>query len=166
MRSTGEVLGLSESYGEAFYKAQEAVQSKLPLSGTVLISVNRKDKAEVVEVAKLFHENNFRIIATEGSCQLINEAGIPAEKVKKLCEGRPNVLDEITNGKVDIIVNSPVGKDSVYDDSYLRKAAIKGRIPYCTTMAAAMAAATGIHAVNNHDGGKIASLQELHGRIK
>ena len=166
MRSTGEVLGLSESYGEAFYKAQEAVQSKLPLSGTVLISVNRKDKAEVVEVAKLFYENNFRIIATEGTCQLINEAGIPAEKVKKLCEGRPNVLDEITNGKVDIIVNSPVGKDSVYDDSYLRKAAIKGRIPYCTTMAAAMAAATGIHAVNNHDGGKIASLQELHGRIK
>ena len=82
MRSTGEVLGLSESYGEAFYKAQEAVQSKLPLSGTVLISVNRKDKAEVVEVAKLFHENNFRIIATEGTCQLINEAGIPAEKVK------------------------------------------------------------------------------------
>ena len=78
MRSTGEVLGLSESYGEAFYKAQEAVQSKLPLSGTVLISVNRKDKAEVVEVAKLFHENNFRIIATEGTCQLINEAGIPA----------------------------------------------------------------------------------------
>ena len=107
----------------------------------MLISVNRKDKAEVVEVAKLFHENNFRIIATEGTCQLINEAGIPAEKVKKLCEGRPNVLDEITNGKVDIIVNSPVGKDSVYDDSYLRKAAIKGRIPYCTTMAAAMAAA-------------------------
>ena len=166
MSSTGEVLGLSESYGEAFYKAQEAVQSKLPLSGTVLISVNRKDKAEVVEVAKLFHENNFRIIATEGTCQLINEAGIPAEKVKQLCEGRPNVLDEITNGKVDIIVNSPVGKDSVYDDSYLRKAAIKGRIPYCTTMAAAMAAATGIHAVNNLDGGKIASLQELHGRIK
>ncbi len=166
MRSTGEVLGLSESYGEAFYKAQEAVQSKLPLSGTVLISVNRKDKAEVVKVAKLFHENNFRIIATEGTCNLINEAGIPAEKVKKLYEGRPNVLDEITNGKVDLIVNSPVGKDSVYDDSYLRKAAIKGRIPYCTTMAAAMAAATGIHAVNNHDGGKIASLQELHSRIK
>ena len=166
MRSTGEVLGLSESYGEAFYKAQEAVQSKLPLSGTVLISVNRKDKAEVVEVAKLFHENNFHILATEGTCDLINEAGIPAEKVKKLYEGRPNVLDEITNGKVDIIVNSPVGKDSVYDDSYLRKAAIKGRIPYCTTMAAAMAAATGIHAVNNHDGGKIASLQELHSRIK
>ena len=86
--------------------------------------------------------------------------------MKKLYEGRPNVLDEITNGKVDLIVNSPVGKDSVYDDSYLRKAAIKGRIPYCTTMAAAMAAATGIHAVNNHDGGKIASLQELHSRIK
>ena len=110
MRSTGEVLGLSPYYGKAFYKAQEATQSRLPLSGTVLISVNRKDKAEVVEVARQFAENGFKIVATETTCKLINEAGIPAERVNKLQEGRPNILDLITNGKIDLIINSPVGK--------------------------------------------------------
>jgi len=165
MRSTGEVLGLSASYGEAFCKAQEAVQAKLPLSGTVLISVNRKDKAEVVEVAKAFAENGFRILATKHTYQLISEAGIPAEQVKKLCEGRPNVLDLITNGKIDIVVNSPVGKDSVHDDSYLRKAAIKAKIPYHTTIAAARAAAEGIHYIKNHECSEVKSLQELHKEI-
>ena len=165
MRSTGEVLGLSASYGEAFCKAQEAVQAKLPLSGTLLISVNRKDKAEVVEVAKAFAENGFRILATKHTYQLISEAGIPAEQVKKLCEGRPNVLDLITNGKIDIVVNSPVGKDSVHDDSYLRKAAIKAKIPYHTTIAAARAAAEGIHYIKNHECSEVKSLQELHKEI-
>src|SRR5699024_10942658 len=125
MRSTGEVLGLSASYGEAFYKAQEAASLELPLEGTVLISVNRKDKEEVVDVAKLFAENGFRILATEGNYKVITAAGIAAEKVKKINEGRPNVYDLITNGKIDIVINSPVGKDSTIDDSYLRKAAIK-----------------------------------------
>lgn len=165
MRSTGEVLGLSSSYGEAFYKAQEAAQSKLPLEGTVLISVNRKDKEEVVEVARLFHEDGFRIVATGGTCGLIREAGIPAEYVKKLSEGRPNTLDLITNGKIDLIVNSPVGKDSVNDDSYLRKAAIKGKIPYMTTIAAARATAKGIRYVKTHENGEVKSLQELHSEI-
>ena len=141
MRSTGEVLGLSKSYGEAFYKAQEGVGAKLPLGGTVLISVNRKDKEEVVEVAKAFADDGFKILATENTCKLIKEAGIEAEKVNKLSEGRPNILDLITNGNIDIIVNSPVGKDSVNDDSYLRKGAIKAKIPYYTTIAAAKAAA-------------------------
>ena len=100
MRSTGEVLGLSPSYGEAFFKAQEATQSKLPLGGTVLISVNRKDKAEVVEVAKKFADNGFKIVATEGTCELIRSAGIEAERVLKLTEGRPNILDLITNNKI------------------------------------------------------------------
>ena len=112
MRSTGEVLGLSKSYGEAFYKAQEGVGAKLPLGGTVLISVNRKDKEEVVEVAKAFADDGFKILATENTCKLIKEAGIEAEKVNKLSEGRPNILDLITNGNIDIIVNSPVGKDA------------------------------------------------------
>lgn len=137
MRSTGEVLGLSASYGEAFYKAQEATQSKLPLKGTVLISVNRKDKAEVAEVAKMFAEDGFKILATGNTYEIIREAGIEAEKVKKLYEGRPNILDMITNGNIDLIVNSPVGKDSLHDDSYLRKAAIKAKVPYITTIAAA-----------------------------
>ena len=166
MRSTGEVLGLSKSVGEAFFKAQEATQTKLPLGGTVLISVNRKDKAEVVDVAKLFNEAGFRIIATGNTCDLITAAGIPAEKVKKLYEGRPNILDMITNGEIDLIVNSPIGADSVHDDSYLRKAAIKGKIPYMTTIAAARATAEGILYVQKAGQGEVHSLQSLHSMIK
>ncbi len=165
MRSTGEVLGLSPSYGEAFFKAQEATQSKLPLEGTVLISVNNKDKAEVVDVARAFHENGFKIVATGTTHRLITEAGIPAEKVKKLYEGRPNILDAITNGDYQLIVNSPAGKESVHDDSYLRKAAIKGKIPYMTTMAAAKATAEGIRHIKAHGNSTVKSLQELHAEI-
>ena len=166
MRSTGEVLGLSRSYGEAFYKAQEATQSKLPLEGTVLISVNRKDREEVVEVAKQFADCGFHIIATGNTYELITNAGIPADKVNKLYEGRPNILDLITNGKIDLIVNSPVGKDSIHDDSYLRKAAIKAKIPYMTTIAAAKATASGIQYVKSHGDSDVKSLQMLHGEIK
>ncbi len=166
MRSTGEVLGLSPHYGEAFYKAQEAAQAKLPLGGTVLISVNRKDKAEVVEVARHFAEDGFKIIATETTCRLINEAGIEAERVNKLQEGRPNILDMITNGNIDLIVNSPVGKDSIHDDSYLRKSAIKAKVPYMTTIAAAKATAKGINYVKRHGQGDVKSLQQLHSEIK
>ena len=165
MRSTGEVLGLSHSYGEAFIKAQEAVQAKPPLSGTVLISVNRKDKDEVVDVAKMFADNGFHILATKHTCELIKSAGIPAEQVKKLYEGRPNILDLITNGKIDIVVNSPVGKDSVHDDSYLRKAAIKARVPYYTTIAAAKAAVEGIHYIKTHSSSEVESLQDYHAEI-
>ena len=165
MRSTGEVLGLSPSYGEAFYKAQEATQSKLPLEGTVLISVNNKDKAEVVDVAREFHESGFKIVATGSTHKLITEAGIPADKVKKLSEGRPNILDAITNGDYQLIVNSPAGKEAVTDDSYLRKAAIKGKIPYMTTMAAAKATAEGIRYIKEHGHSDVKSLQELHSEI-
>ena len=165
MRSTGEVLGLSASYGEAFYKAQEATQTRLPLEGTVLISVSRKDKPEVAEIAKSFAEDGFKIIATGTTYDLIRENGIEADKVKKMYEGRPNVLDLITNGKIDLIVNTPVGKDSVHDDSYLRKAAIKAKIPYMTTMAAARTTAKGIKYIKEHGSGDVKSLQELHGEI-
>ncbi len=165
MRSTGEVLGLSRSYGEAFFKAQEAVQSKLPLEGTVLISVNKKDKDEVVEVARSLSGDGFKIVATEGTYNLITAAGIPAEKVKKLYEGRPNVWDMITNGDFDLIINSPVGKDSVHDDSYLRKAAIKAKAPYITTVAAAKVTAEGIHYLKTHKSSEVKSLQELHSEI-
>ncbi len=165
MRSTGEVLGLSASWGEAFYKSQEATQSSLPLKGTVLISVNRKDKTEVVDVARSLSEDGFQIVATGNTYELIREAGIEAEKVNKLYEGRPNILDMITNGKIDLIINSPVGKDSVHDDSYLRKAAIKAKIPYMTTIAAAKATASGIKYVKAHGNGEVKSLQELHSQI-
>ena len=166
MRSTGEVLGLSPSVGEAFFKTQEATRTRLPLSGTVLISVNRKDREEVVEIAKAFNEAGFRILATGNTCELINGAGIEAQLVKKLYEGRPNVLDLITNGEIDLIVNSPVGSDSVHDDSYLRKAAIKAKIPYMTTIAAARATAEGILYVQKHGNAEVQSLQALHGQIK
>ena len=165
MRSTGEVLGLSPSYGEAFFKAQEATQSKLPTEGTVLISVNNKDKAEVVDIAKAFHEVGFKIVATGNTHKLITESGIPAEKIKKLYEGRPNTLDAITNGDYQLIINSPAGKESVSDDSYLRKAAIKGKVPYMTTMAAAKATAEGIRHIKEHGNSEVKSLQELHSEI-
>ena len=165
MRSTGEVLGLSSHYGEAFYKAEEGVSSKLPLEGTVLISVNRKDKEEVVDVAGSFVNDGFKILATGGTYDLIAEAGLPVTKIKKLYEGRPNILDAITNGEIDLIINSPVGKESVHDDSYLRKAAIKARIPYMTTMAAAKATAEGIAYVKKNGSSEVRSLQELHSLI-
>ena len=166
MRSTGEVLGLSTYYGEAFYKAQEATQTTLPLEGTVLISVNRKDKEEVVEVAKLLESDGFKILATEGTYKELTKEGVQATQVKKLYEGRPNIADMITNGDIDLIINSPVGKDSVNDDSYLRKSAIKKKIPYMTTIAAARATAKGIHYVKEHGNGEVKSLQQLHSEIK
>ncbi|MCI9048012.1 MAG: carbamoyl-phosphate synthase large subunit [Hungatella sp.] len=165
MRSTGEVLGLSRSFGEAFYKAQEATQSKLPLEGTVLISVNAKDKPEVTDIARSFAQDGFTIVATGRTYDLICQAGIPAKKVKKLYEGRPNILDMITNGQIQLIINSPAGKDSRHDDSYLRKAAIKAKIPYMTTMAAARATASGIHYVKTCGHGDVRSLQQLHSEI-
>ena len=165
MRSTGEVLGLSRSYGEAFYKAQEATQSRLPLEGTVLISVNAKDKPEVAEIAKSLARDGFTVVATGRTYDLICQAGIPAKKVKKLYEGRPNILDMITNGQIQLIINSPAGKDSRHDDSYLRKAAIKAKIPYMTTMAAAKATASGIHYVKTCGQGDVKSLQQLHSEI-
>ena len=165
MRSTGEALGLSKSYGEAFFKAQEAIQSKLPLEGTVLMSISDKDKDEVTEVARSFAQDGFKIVATGGTCDLIVSAGIPAEKVKKLSEGRPNVADLITNGEIQLIVNTPKGKAGIADDSYLRKTAIKAKVPYITTMAAAKATAEGIHYVKTHKNSELKSLQELHSEI-
>ncbi len=166
MRSTGEVLGLSPSYGEAFYKAQEATQSILPLEGNVLISVNRRDKDMAIEVARKLSNEGFKIYATGTTHEKITEAGIEATFVKKLQEGRPNVYDLITNGDIQLVVNSPVGKDSQTDDSYLRKAAIKAGVPYITTMAGAMATADGIHKVKKGIDNQVKSLQELHSEIK
>jgi carbamoyl-phosphate synthase large subunit len=166
MRSTGEVLGLSESFGEAFYKSQEAAGTKIPLNGTVLISVNDRDKAEVVEVAKGFAECGFKILATGGTYDLITSNHIPAEKIFKLYQGRPNILDAVTNGKIDIIVNTPIDKKSAQDDSYIRKAAIKARISYVTTMAAAKATIAGIKQMKSNQAAGVKSLQEIHKGIQ
>ena len=165
MRSTGEVLGLSANFGEAFYKSQEATQTKLPLSGTVLISVSDRDKPDLVEVAQGFHECGFHIMATSGTYMAITKAGIPAEKVNKISEGRPNILDMIANRKINMIINTPVGKQSTSDDSYIRKAAIKNRISNMTTMAAAKASIEGIKAVKKSGALEVKSLQEFHRTI-
>ena len=165
MRSTGEVLGLSASCGEAFYKSQEAIQSKLPLEGTALISVNSRDKDEITEVAKSLEADGFKIVATSGTYARLTEAGVKVEKVNKLLEGRPNISDMIANGEIQLIINSPRDKDSMADDSYLRKAAIKAKVPYMTTAAAAKATADGIHYVKEHGCGELKSLQTLHSEI-
>ena len=166
MRSTGEVLGIAESTGLAFYKAQEASKSILPQEGTVLISLNKADKPEVVDLAEAFHKAGFNIMATSGNHDRITAAGIPAQMVKKLYEGRPNIVDYITNGDIQLVVNSPVGKDSIHDDSYLRKTAVKNRVTYITTAAAARAAAEGVEYVRSHGQGEVKSLQEWHELIK
>ena len=166
MRSTGEVLSMSSNFGEAFFKAQEATQSKLPTEGTVFMSIGDREKPELIEVAKGFDECGFKIIATGRTCDMIREAGIEAEKVAKIDEGRPNVLDVISNKKVDLIINTPVGKKGATDDSYIRKAAIKNKIPYMTTMAAAKATVEGIHAVKNGKALPVKSLQEFHAEIQ
>ena len=165
MRSTGEVLGLSPYWGEAFFKSQEAIQSKLPLEGKVLISVSDKDKDELVELAKGFKENGFEILASKGTYKLITDNGIEAKEVKKLKEGRPNMMDIILNGEVDLIINTPRGSESAADDSYLRKAAIKKKIPYMTTMAAAKATVNGIKTIKERGNSEVKSLQSLHAQI-
>ncbi len=166
MRSTGEVLGISEHFGEAFVKAQEATQTRLPMEGTVLISVNRKDKSEVVDIAATFAEAGFKILATGGTADKLTENGIECERINKLREGRPNINDAITNGKIDLILNTASGRESADDDSYIRKAAIRSKIPYMTTMAAGRATAEGILYVKKNGGeSNIESLQGWHKRI-
>ena len=165
MRSTGEVLGISRSFGEAYYKAQEATQTRLPVEGTVLLSVCDRDKPELIEIAKAFSDIGFNIIATGKTYEMIQQAGIPAKHVLKLYEGRPNIADLIANGDIQLIINTPAGKDSVTDDSYIRKAAIKHRIPYITTMAAAKASAEGIKAIKENTHLGVRSLQSHHADI-
>ena len=165
MRSTGEVLGMASDFGEAFFKAEEATQTRLPLEGKVLISVNDRDKSELVEVARGFHECGFEIIATGGTYDMIVGAGIPAVKIFKLQQGRPNVLDAITNNEVSIVINTPDDKKGAMDDSYIRKGVIKAGIPYVTTMAAAKASIAGIKARQNSEG-SVKSLQQYHSEIE
>ena len=167
MRSTGEVLGLSTNVGEAFYKAQEATQTRLPKEGTVLFSVSRKDKPEVVDVARTFEKCGFRIVATGTTYELLIANGIKAERINKMQEGRPNIVDEVMNGKIQLIINTPATQEEkIFDDSYVRKTAIRAKVPYMTTMAAAKATAEGIEAVLKYGEIGVMSLQEIHKAIK
>ena len=165
MRSTGEVLGLADSFGLAYYKAQEATGQSLPSEGTVLITVEEKDKGGMLEVARAFAGIGFKIKASEGTHQYFADHGIAAERILKMHEGRPNIVDAIKNGEIQLVINTPTGRLSKYDDSYIRKAAIKYKIPYITTVAAAVAAVKGIAACRlGH--GRAKSLQSYHAEIK
>ncbi len=164
MRSTGEVLGIAESFGLAFFKAQEAAKQDLPVSGTVLISVSGRERPAVLEVAEEFDRLGMKILATQGTHAFLKQRGIESECVKKLSEGRPNILDKIKNREINLIVNTPVGKLSKHDDSYIRKAAINHKVPYITTLAAAKAAALGIFEWRQKSA-TVKSLQDYHGDI-
>ncbi len=165
MRSTGEVLGMSETVGNAFYKAQEATQLPLPDSGTVFLSVNDRDKKDVVEVAKAFADLGYKLVATSGTCQLLTEQGVPCQPVKKIHEGRPSIADAMTNGEIAIVINTPDSKLSKHDDSYIRKTAVRRKIPCFTTITAALAAANGIRE-HRHTIPSVKSLQAFHADIK
>jgi len=165
MRSTGEVLGMANSFGLAFYKAQEAAQSHLPLEGTVLITVADRDKPAVLDVARRFADLGFRIKATQGTHALLAANGIPAEPILKMREGRPNLVDAILDGGIQLVINTPRGKVGTEDDSYIRITAIRRKVSYITTLAAAAAAAKGIAAFRQGHG-QAKSLQSYHADIK
>ncbi len=163
MRSTGEVLGLAESFGLAFFKSQEAANTKLPTSGGVLLTVSPADRPAVNDVAKRFATLGFKIYATEGTHEHLKTLGIESVKVNKVHEGRPNLTDVMKNGDIQLIVNTPAGKHGSTDDSYIRKTAIRLRLPYITTIAAAGAAAKGVEAIKKGDEA-VKSLQEYQKR--
>jgi len=164
MKSTGEVLGIAKSFGLAFWKAQEAI-SILPTTGTVLITVSERDHNAAAEVARQFANLGFKIKATTGTYEVLKSYGVTAETILKEHEGRPNITDAIKNKEIQLVINTPAGKMSRYDDSYIRKAAIKYKVPYITTLTAAIAAAKGIAAYRE---GKsdVRSLQSYHADIK
>ncbi len=161
MRSTGEVLGLADSFGLAYYKAEEAALSRLPLEGTVLITVADRDKPAVLEVARRFVDLGFKIKATQGTHALLTANGIPAEPILKMREGRPNIADAIVNGEIQLVINTPKGRFGAEDDSYIRLTAVRHKVSYITTLAAAAAAAKGIAAFREGRG-QVKSLQEYH----
>ncbi len=165
MRSTGEVLGLADSYGMAFFKSQEATTSPLPIRGTVLITIADRDKDRILEASGNFRDMGFKILSTGGTRQFLMSHGIEAELILKVHQGRPNIVDAIKNKEIDLVVNTPAGRLSEYDDSYIRKNAIKYRIPYITTTSAALSATKGIKERQN---GKyqVRSLQEYHSAIE
>jgi len=164
MRSTGEVLGLADSFPMAFYKAEEAARQTLPDRGSVLITVAGKDRQGALSVAQQFANLGFEIRATQGTHEFLAANGVKTDLILKLHEGRPNIDDAIKNGQIQLVINTPIGKASQYDDSYIRKAAIKYKVPYITTIAAASAAAKGIAAFAKGRSG-VKSLQEYHAEI-
>jgi carbamoyl-phosphate synthase large subunit len=165
MRSTGEVLGMADSFGMAFCKAQDAAQQHLPENGTVLVTVSDRDKQGALQIARRFKGLGFKVLATRGTHKFLTDNDLEAEVIEKLHEGRPNIVDAIKNGQIQLVINTPAGRLSQYDDSYIRKAAIKYKVPHITTIAAAVAAARGIEA-SRRGKSTVKSLQSYHADLR
>jgi carbamoyl-phosphate synthase large subunit len=163
MRSTGEVMGVAKGFGQAFAKAQLAAGQRLPRKGAIFLSVSDRDKRHVATVAKELHALGFRLIATRGTAAALVAAGVPAERVYKVNEGRPNIVDLVKTGKVDMVINTPLGRESFYDERSIRRAAIRYNIPCITTLSAANAAARGIRSLIEQSI-EVHSLQSLHAK--
>src|SRR6516225_9339329 len=162
MRSTGEVMGISTSFGQAFAKAQLAAGQKLPSSGTVFLSVNDRDKKHLTTIGKELASLGFRIVATRGTSAALHASGVPCDEVFKVNEGRPNIVDLIKTGKIHLVINTPLGRESFYDEKSIRRASIRYNIPCITTLSAAHAAVRGIHSLVELQR-EVACLQDLHG---
>jgi carbamoyl-phosphate synthase large subunit len=163
MRSTGEVMGIATSFPQAFAKAQAGAGASLPNAGTVFISVNDREKPNVVPIAAALAGAGFHLIATRGTAAAVQAAGIPVETVFKVNEGRPNIIDWIKTGKVQMVINTPLGRESFYDEISIRRAAIRYNLPCITTLSAAHAAALAIREQQTHSF-EVAALQDLHRR--
>ena len=161
MRSTGEVMGIDESFGLAFAKAQLAAGQRLPVEGTVFISVNDRDKENVLPSAKILHDQGFAILATKGTAEFLSEHGVPAKRVLKVIEGRPNVVDHIINGDIDLVLNTVTGKRTVHDSKSIRETALLYNVPYTTTVAGARACAEAIREMRHH-GLDVRCIQDYH----
>jgi carbamoyl-phosphate synthase large subunit len=163
MRSTGEVMGIAKGFGQAFAKAQLAAEQRLPRQGTLFISVSDRDKRHVGTLGRELAALGFKLVATRGTAAALHAAGIVAETVYKVNEGRPNIVDLVKTGKINLIINTPLGRESFYDEKSIRRAAIRYKVPCITTISAAHAAARGIRALQEH-GFEVAALQDLHAK--
>jgi carbamoyl-phosphate synthase large subunit len=161
MRSTGEVMGIADSFGMAFAKAQISADGALPLEGSVFVTVNDHDKANVTPIARRFHALGFKMLATDGTARYLRARGIPTERVLKVYEGRPNAVDLLVSGQIQLLINTPLGKLTQQDDYTIRRAALQHRVPYTTTLSAASAACDAIIALRSR-AGEVRPLQEWH----
>nr|HPJ40518.1 carbamoyl-phosphate synthase large subunit [Spirochaetota bacterium] len=166
MRSTGEVMGIAGNFHEAFYKAEMAAGTMLPNDGTIFISINEKSKQELIEEMRMLHQRGFRLVATEGTAKHFGTHGIPCDTIKKVHEGRPNIVDLVKNEEVGLIINTPSGKITKYDAFTIRQVAVRYNIPIMTTLPAARAAIRGILAVKNNNDLSVRPIQEYHAEVK
>jgi carbamoyl-phosphate synthase large subunit len=161
MRSTGEVMGIADSFGMAFAKAQIGADGALPLSGAIFVTVNDSDKPTVLPIVRRFHEMGFAVYATAGTARYLGQRGVPAKLVAKVHEGRPNAIDLVSSGTVQLLINTPLGKLTQRDDYLMRRTALQHRMPYSTTMSAASAACDAILALRSREG-QVCALQEWY----